>query len=147
MTSGILPREGLTLEALFAPIKHIVLQPAVTGALLVAALYYPDRLAELLPPRFQYLIRSARALSWLKTFLALGIARTVNAKLSQLVLNNWTSDSWRGQGHEIVLVTGGSSGIGELLVHRMARSSKTVIAVDLNPPKRPLRRFPITSFS
>lgn len=139
MGSRLLPREGLTLEAMFAPIKHTALQPAVTGALLAAMLYYPDRLAELLPLRFRHLAHSARALSWIKTFLALGLARTINNKLSQLVLNNWTFDSWRGTGHEVVLVTGGCSGIGELLVHRMARSAKTVIAVDLNPPKRPLR--------
>jgi len=136
---GFLPREGLTLEALFQPVKQTILQPAVTGALLLGLLYYPERVSDLLPARYRHLTRSARLIFWLKAFFGLGLARTLNARLSRAVLNNWTSDPWR-TGEEVVLVTGGCSGIGELLVHRMARSSRKVIALDLSPPKRSLRK-------
>lgn len=141
---GFLPREGLTLEALFQPVKQTILQPVVTGGLLLGLLYYPERITDMLPVRYRHLAHSARFLFWLKAFFGLGLARTLNERLSQAVLNNWTADPWR-TGEEIVLITGGCSGIGELLVHRMATSSRKVIALDLSPPKRTLREWPLVS--
>lgn len=138
MPGSILPREGLTLEALFAPIRLTALQPVVTGLCLYGVLYHPERLQSLLPARLYTTVTSAGFIYWLKGLLALGTLRKANNKLSELVLNNFKNDPWR-EGEEIVLVTGGSSGIGESLVHQLAGHSAKVIALDLVPSKKPLR--------
>ncbi|KAH8585598.1 hypothetical protein B0O99DRAFT_530415 [Bisporella sp. PMI_857] len=69
--------------------------------------------------------------------LGVGALRKVNNLLSQAALNNFTRDSydWR---REIVVVTGGSGGLGDLLVRKLAKRCIKVISLDIMPPKTPL---------
>jgi nucleoside-diphosphate-sugar epimerase len=54
-------------------------------------------------------------------------------------MNNFTRDhyDWR---RELVVVTGGSGGLGDLLVRKLAKNSIKVISLDIVPPKKPLRK-------
>lgn len=71
--------------------------------------------------------------------LGIGALRKINSLLSQASLNNFHRDSydWR---KEVVLVTGGSGGLGDLLVRKLAKRSIKVISLDIMPPKAPLRQ-------
>ncbi|KAJ9666415.1 hypothetical protein H2201_003337 [Coniosporium apollinis] len=73
----------------------------------------------------------------LKVLIAIGVLYRLNNFLSRRALNNFTRDrSWDWR-KEIVVVTGGCSGIGELMVRKFAKNSIKVVALDLNPPKTP----------
>ncbi|KAJ5207752.1 hypothetical protein N7449_002131 [Penicillium cf. viridicatum] len=73
----------------------------------------------------------------LSFLLGIGALRKVNNLLSQVSLNNFCRDSydWR---KEVVLVTGGSGGLGDLLVRKLAKLCIKVISLDITPPKTPL---------
>lgn len=58
---------------------------------------------------------------------------------AQAAANNFTRDTydWR---REIVVVTGGSGGLGDMLVRKLAKESVKVISLDIVPPRTPLRK-------
>ncbi|KAI9929304.1 hypothetical protein ASPWEDRAFT_111994 [Aspergillus wentii DTO 134E9] len=76
----------------------------------------------------------SNVLAAVKIFAAAGILYKLNQTLSRLALNNWVSDPW-DWAREIVLITGGSSGIGEQMVHRLAEHGITVVILDLVAPQ------------
>ncbi|KFZ02928.1 hypothetical protein V502_11379 [Pseudogymnoascus sp. VKM F-4520 (FW-2644)] len=71
------------------------------------------------------------------TILAILSLRKANGLLSQAVLNNFISDKYVWS-QEVVVVTGGSGGLGDLLVRRLAAKGIKVISLDVMPPKTPL---------
>jgi short-subunit dehydrogenase len=74
----------------------------------------------------------------LKVLLAAGILYRLNRFLSRRALNNFVSDrSWDWK-REIVLITGGSSGIGEAVVKQFADRNIKVVILDLSPPRSSL---------
>ncbi|OBT75446.1 hypothetical protein VF21_05723 [Pseudogymnoascus sp. 05NY08] len=73
----------------------------------------------------------------LPTILALLSLRKVNGLLSQQVLNNFVSDRYVWS-QEVVVVTGGSGGLGDLLVRKLAAKGIKVISLDVTPPRTPL---------
>lgn len=113
--------------------------PKLTGALLVALLYYPHKLKSIIPTRIQPYITSPAFIRALKGLLVFGILRGANNKLSQLVLNNWKKNAKFITSQEIVLITGGSSGIGEMMARDFSAKGVKVVVMDLNPPKTPFR--------
>ncbi|OQV01985.1 hypothetical protein CLAIMM_07250 [Cladophialophora immunda] len=132
------PREGITLEYLFRPVHHVLLQPVVPAALLLLHLRYPEAFQRALPlivtsaiqPRF-----ITRTLGGLLTF---GVLYKLNRYLSRLVLNNFVKDtSWDWE-REIVLISGGSSGIGQEMVRQFGERNIKVVVLDVNPPQTPL---------
>ncbi|KAJ3942107.1 uncharacterized protein N0V96_007598 [Colletotrichum fioriniae] len=78
---------------------------------------------------------------WPRFVLALlfGLAalRKTNSLLSEATLNNFTQDKydWR---RELVVVTGGSGGLGDKLVRKLAKNCIKVISLDVVPPRTPL---------
>jgi hypothetical protein len=128
---------GLTLEAAYALIKHTVFEPLIMAPILWGLDQYPDLnralLLKTLPNAPTDWIRPT-----LWVLLGVGILRRINKLLSQASLNSYTRDSydWR---REIVVVTGGSGGIGDVLVRKLAKQSINVISLDVMPPKTPLR--------
>lgn len=68
------------------------------------------------------------------------VLRKAHGILTQAALNNFSRDSydWR---REVVVVTGGSGGLGDLLVRKLAKESIKVISLDIVPPRTPLREF------
>jgi hypothetical protein len=131
------------LSLLTAPIRLALFDPKVTAPLLVALLYYPEKLRELLPVRLHPLISSQAVIRTLSVLLGLSIVRGVNRKLGEWAANNWQKDAKFIKSQELVLLSGGTSGIGKLMAEEFARRGVRVVILDLNPPKQELRRsFP-----
>ena len=89
-------------------------------------------------PHFQQVVNSPVAQKSLGTIVALGLLRYVNNSLSQWAVNNWRYDSWQGD-KELVLVTGGASGIGRQIMEDLARAGVRVVIVDIQEPDFKLR--------
>lgn len=123
------------------PIKLAIAEPRVTGALLLAILYYPEKLQSILPDRVYPVITSDRFIAALKGFLGLGVLRVVNNKLSEYVVNNWKSNAKFVKSQEVILISGGCSGIGLLMATEFAKMGTKVAVMDLNPPKTTLREL------
>ena len=137
-----LPREGLTLEFLYSHMQRTILNPLVTGPLLLSLVYFPQELHSVLPAQAQqYLphLTSKACFTTLKVLLGLGLVRKANNYFSQLMLNNFNRDSWN-HGKEVVIVTGAGGGIGEAVTRAIARSSAAVVALDLKAPEKPFRK-------
>lgn len=131
------------VRLLTAPLRYTLFDPRATAALLVAILYYPEKLRRILPPYLHFLTNSPKLIKTLTAFLSLGIVRGANRKLSQYAANNWKADAKFVKSQEIVLITGGASGIGELMAREFAGKGVKVIAMDLREPKVAFRRYPL----
>ena len=130
-----------TLRVLAAPIKLTLADFRLQLPLLLALIYYPERLKSIVPERLYPWITSARFLQGLKILLGLNLAGFINKKLSQYAVNNWKKDAKWINSQEVVLITGGSSGIGELVAKDFAKRGVKVISLDLNPPKKAQREL------
>ena len=85
-------------------------------------------------------IRHATVLKVLKYLVYIGVAKRINGILNNKVLNNGTILTWDWS-KEIVLITGGSDGIGKDIVLGLANARKNVkiIILDIQPPTYDLR--------
>lgn len=106
MPKSLLPYEGLTVEALFAPIRLTLLQPLFIGPLLLGLHRYPSFVTKLLPPNVHEVVRSTYLLKGLGILFGIGLLRKVINRLSQLVLNNFTKDKTWDWTKEIVVCGG-----------------------------------------
>ena len=129
------------LRLLTAPLKLALFDPRITAPLLVALLYYPEKLYQLLPDALHPLIASSALIKTLEICLCLGIVGGVNKKLSQWTANNWKKDAKFVKDEELVLISGGCSGIGQLMAEDFAKRGFKVVVLDLNKPKTALREF------
>lgn len=118
-------------------VSHVALNPVVTASLLWVLTKGPanirGRLVETISSLRDPQIR-ARVIRTLKWLLALGLAGSVNKRLNQLALNSWRVKSekkrWKWN-EEIAVVTGGCSGIGELVVKRLINRGVKVAVLDI----------------
>ena len=72
----------------------------------------------------------SNAFKHLKTLLGLGLFNTASTWLSNRVINNWTSDKYDWN-REVVVVTGGSDGIGKIVVQLLAEKGIKVAVLDV----------------
>jgi hypothetical protein len=66
----------------------------------------------------------------LKTIVGLGLLRSLSAWLDDAVTNNWSQDTYVWS-REVVVVTGGSDGIGKVVVHLLAERGIKVAVLDV----------------
>ena len=132
-----MPHLGFTLETAYALTKHTAFEPLLVAPLLMGLELYPD-LSRLWLSKTMANVSTEWVKSTLWALLGLGLLRRINKILSQVSLNNYTRDSYDWP-REIVVVTGGSGGLGDTLVRKLAKHGIKVINLDIMPPKTPLR--------
>ncbi|KAF2822766.1 NAD(P)-binding protein [Ophiobolus disseminans] len=121
-SSWTLAREGITADTLARLFTYTALNPALTLPLILLARYTAQGgvLAQ----------QHGGAFSKLKVLAGLGLLRSLSAWLDKVVTNNWSSDSYVWS-QEVVVVTGGSDGIGKIVVQLLAERSIKVAVLDV----------------
>ncbi|PVH94861.1 NAD(P)-binding protein [Periconia macrospinosa] len=120
-----LAREGVTLDTFTRLVQLTALNPALTLPLVLLARYTAR--GSLLASQNDTTFKS------LKTLLALGLVGTASKWLDRKVLNNWKGNK-RGEwdwNKEVVVVTGGSDGIGKIIVQLFAEKGVKVGVLDV----------------
>lgn len=128
------------LSILTAPLLLALSDPKVTGPLLVALIYFPEKLQARLPRALHALLTSPKVIRTLKIALGVGLLRKLNDAYSRYTVNNWKKDARFIKSQEVVLITGGCSGIGQLMAKQFAEKGVKVVVMDINAPKDPLRK-------
>jgi hypothetical protein len=105
-------------------LKHTLLNPLVTLPLILFARYTQKGhfLAE----------EHATLFSRIKILLYIGLAQRISEWLDRGVANNWCTDQYHWN-KEIVVVTGGSDGIGGIIVRLLAERGIKVAVLDIRP--------------
>src|SRR5262245_59193115 len=138
---NFLPREGFYIDPLAVLIRRILLNPKISVSVIIFLhmwnlLYQRTPVPKplLLPPYFD---------TGLKLLSIIGTILDINDYLTHKVHNNWTTDDSWDWTQEIVLITGGSSGIGASVAQTLLlRNPKTrIVIIDhvpltFAPPKR-----------
>lgn len=105
----------------------------MAAALNLVQQYAQTALAHMPEPAQEYL-RNPLVQKALLGVLALGAVSQINKTVSQMTLNNWTSSPRWVASRELVLLTGGCSGIGKQVMEDLARKGVRVIILDINEP-------------
>lgn len=118
-----------------------VLNPAVSAAVLATAIYgesipLPVDSSQLLQACSDILQHNSTLVKGASRALLLGLLLRVNRYFSQKALNNGVSAKFDWD-KEIIVVTGGSYGIGAATVQRLAGRGSTVIVLDVKEPSYP----------
>jgi hypothetical protein len=113
---------GVTGDTIGRLLQLTALNPALTLPLFLLAKYTAqgDVLAA----------QHASAFKYLKVALALGLAGKVSSWLDRAVTNNFSNDTYVWS-REVVVVTGGSDGIGKIIVHLLAEKGIKVAVLDV----------------
>jgi len=118
----LLPREGFTADVLVTVLRNSIFNPSLT-----LPAYIFSRFAS---TGIEWASRNPKALKGLRTALLLGLITQTSSYLSRKSANNWKSDvyDWK---KEIVVVTGGSDGIGAIVVKELAKRGIVVAVLDI----------------
>lgn len=116
---------GFTADVLGKIIQRTLLSPWKTLPLLLLA-HFTERGRD-------YAQEYPRALKTLKVLTSLAVLRRFNAWLNHRVLNNGVSDTYNWS-RELVMLTGGSNGIGRQTALMLAKRGITVAVLDIRPP-------------
>lgn len=126
---------------LLAPFHGLLRDPKVSGALLFAILWCPEKLRKILPARLYAILTSQAGIRLLQALFGINGLRRVNAKLSEVMLNNWKGAARFTKSQELVLITGGSRGIGKCMALDFAKRGVKVVILDMDPPEATMREL------
>ena len=120
--NGLLSFAGITPDTLLRALRSTVFNPVLTVPLLLAARFTQQ--GKVLAANH------ALVAKYLRTAAVLGILNRLGAWLDDAVTNNWTNDfyDWK---KEVVVVTGGSDGIGKEVVLLLAEKDIKVAVLDV----------------
>jgi NADPH:quinone reductase-like Zn-dependent oxidoreductase len=82
----------------------------------------------------EWMVTRPNAAKWLQAFAIWAVADKVFRFLGRGVMNNWTNDTYNWS-REIVVVTGGSDGIGACVVKLLSERKIKVVVLDIQEPK------------
>jgi hypothetical protein len=122
MHKGVLPREGFCADVVLKLIRRTVLNPNLLLPLVL--------LARFTKKGQDLSILHPKAARWLRQLFYIAVARGVGRWLSDKVRNNWVNDKYDWS-KEIVLITGGSTGIGASIVKLLDEMKVTVVVLDV----------------
>ena len=123
---GWLPREGFHADVLGGLAKKTLLHP-----LLIHPLYLYFALA---PRGRQIISERPRLFKSIRLLAILAALRAINNWLNKRSLNNSATDNYGwDQDKELVIVTGGSDGIGSRIVQGLAERNIRVVVLDVQP--------------
>ncbi|KAH2221731.1 hypothetical protein KXV37_009344 [Aspergillus fumigatus] len=112
---------------------------SLESALSIARQYAQSSLAQL-PESAQNALLNPLVQKALTAALVYGALRQTNCLLSQWSINNWQrAHPWQGD-RELVLVSGGCSGIGKQIMEDLSRKGIRVVILDINEPNFQLPR-------
>lgn len=115
-----IPREGLYIDPLLSLLNSTIFSPHL---LLPAALFFHREAAA--QPRLAVLS---------KLLLAFSLLYRINNWLNHWARNNWTrANDWNDWESELVVVTGGSSGIGASVAKSLAVRGTRIAVIDIEP--------------
>lgn len=117
----LLPREGVYIDPIIALARKTIFHPALDILILVLT----------------KLRSEVRTTLWGKAATLgsiLGLVLWINDFLSNGSHNNWATDSDWDWKKEIVVVTGGSGGIGGSVVQQLATDGVRVVVIDIISP-------------
>jgi all-trans-retinol dehydrogenase (NAD+) len=136
------------LDLLTSAISQAALNPFVTAALIWILTKGPEQLRSQLTSRIAALRnprRYTQIVNALKWCLAFGTAGVINKQLNHIALNAGRLRSEKARwnwSQEVAVITGGCSGIGELVVKRLVSNGIKVAILDIQqlPPSLQGRR-------
>ena len=114
--------------------SKILLQTALEAGLIAAACR-PESMKDILAKMTKDNITLATFKVIAGTLLGIGLLGSTNSYLNYRASNNWTTNDTWDWSREIVVITGGSSGFGEILVRRLAARGIKVVSLDVNGPQ------------
>jgi all-trans-retinol dehydrogenase (NAD+) len=139
---SVILQRAVNLLAL--PVTHVALNPVITAALLWVLTKGPPQLRSQLTSRIAALRdpkRHEQILKGLKWCLALGVAKLYNKQLNHIAMNagRLQADKARWEwSKEVAVITGGCSGIGELVAKRLLDRGIKVAVLDIQELPRSL---------
>jgi hypothetical protein len=113
---------GITADTIARLFTYTALNPALTLPLILLARYTTQ--GNVLSAQYSGVLKNLKALA------GLGLLRSVSAWLDDAVTNNWSNDTYVWS-QEVVVVTGGSDGIGKIVVHLLAEKGIKVAVLDV----------------
>lgn len=117
---GFIPREGLYIDPIIHVLRRTILHPIPATAFLYLVQVGKIRFVE----QYQTLVQITTAAS---------VILWLNDWLSTKSRNNWvTDDTWNWK-KELVVVTGGSGGIGAGVAQSLADKGARVVVLDIIP--------------
>ncbi|KUI67843.1 Short-chain dehydrogenase/reductase family 16C member 6 [Cytospora mali] len=125
MHNDLIPREGFKIDVILRFFSSTVFNPAFTLPILL--------LANLTNKGENLSILHYSAFSCVKFLLCLGLIRWLNSWYSRGAINNWQDDQYEWQAKEVVLITGGSCGIGAHVVKLLSEMGIKVVVLDIQP--------------
>ncbi|KAI9651722.1 MAG: hypothetical protein M1831_000505 [Alyxoria varia] len=119
-----LPREGFHADTLGSIVRATLFNPALLlPTVLLARFTERGRLVAADRPKL---------FSWARIFATLGVIRVINGWFNRRALNHAAKDVYDWD-NEVVVVTGGSDGIGKRIVQMLAQRNVKVIVLDVQP--------------
>ncbi|KAJ5761795.1 uncharacterized protein N7511_005177 [Penicillium nucicola] len=91
-----------------------------------------------LPEPAQNILGNSVAQKAAALIVALSLTRSVNRFFSKWTLQNWTTNAKWESSRELILLTGGCSGIGKQVMEDLSATGVRVIILDINAPEFPL---------
>lgn len=124
---NIVPREGLYIDPIAKLTRKVFLNPFVSVPLAIV-LHWKQGAAKF--PILQTLLKHRYFSTTVQILALLGVVLNINDYLDKNINNNWVRDDSWDWDHEIVLITGGSSGIGSSVAQELvARNKKTTVVI------------------
>ncbi|KAI0403850.1 NAD(P)-binding protein [Xylaria palmicola] len=144
------------LQGVAETLRGIILSPALSGPLLLAVTYAPDAVHNAVMnvanrlPGLQTLsnVDLGTAAKVLRVIFALSIVRQLNRVMNTMAANSWrvmASTGWDWP-NEIAVVTGGSSGIGKLVVEKLVALGVRVAVLDIQDLPKSMENNPRIRF-